>query len=249
MDRFVEIADGFWNIRGSFKLLGLFDAGTQTSLVRLSGGGYVLLDAYRASGEADRELLARTDQGREIRAVLNLHPFHTLHVRAVAQQFPHARLYGTRRHKALAPELPWEALHTDDPALHALFADDFRFSVPRGVDLVPSSDRLHFSSVLVLHRATGTLHVDDTLTWMNVPLFGGLRFHPTLRFALHKRPGAAAEFRAWAEELLELCGDVKHICTAHARPLPPADQSAVERVRGALGHVAKRLDAHERRYG
>lgn len=34
-----------------------FRDGTQTSLVRLSGGGYVLLDAYRASGDADRELL------------------------------------------------------------------------------------------------------------------------------------------------------------------------------------------------
>ncbi|HKP59844.1 MAG TPA: hypothetical protein VJV78_24135 [Polyangiales bacterium] len=88
---------------------------------------------------------------------MNLHPFHTLHVRAVAQQFPHARLYGTPRHKALAPELRWEPLHTDDAALHGLFADDFRFSVPRGVDLVPASDHLHFSSVLALHRATGTL--------------------------------------------------------------------------------------------
>src|SRR5688572_24636763 len=201
MDRFVEIADGFWNIRGSHKLAGLLDVGTQTSLVRLRDGGFVLLDAYPVTGDAGREVLARTDDGRAIRSILNLHPFHTLHVRAVAKQFPHARLYGTRRHKEHAPELPWDSLHTDDEALHAQFADDFVFSVPRGVDLIPKRGRAHFSSVLALHRASGTLHVDDTLSFMDLPLVGGLKFHPTLRFALQKRPGAAAEFRAWAKEL------------------------------------------------
>lgn len=251
-DRLIKIADGFWNVRGSFKVGGLFDVGTQTSLVRLGRGDFVLLDAYRLTGDVEREVLALTDGGKAVRAILNLHPFHTVHVAASAVQFPHAQLYGTRRHKSRAPALAWHALQTDDAALHEQFADDFTFSVPRGVDFIPTKEGLHFSSVLALHKPSGTLHVDDTLSFMNVPLVGGLKFHPTLRFVLQKRPGAAAEFRAWAEEVAVLCGGVHQLCTAHARTLPPPSGTAFplsERVRGLLADASKMLDAHARRYG
>ncbi|HHO53528.1 MAG TPA: hypothetical protein ENK18_22325 [Deltaproteobacteria bacterium] len=251
-DRLVEIADGFWNIRGSFKIAGLIDIGTQASLIRLASGGFALLDAYALQGEVAREVMERTDQGRGIEAILNLHPFHTVHVRAIAQQLPGARLYGTVRHVARAPELRWEALHTEDEALHELFAEDLAFTVPRGVDFVSDNEKLHFSSVLALHRASRTLHVDDTLTWVGLPLVGGLSFHPTLRSVLQPRPGAVAEFRAWAGELITLCEGVEQLCTAHTRSLPPpssAGVSAAERVQRALQRVGKVLDAHERRFG
>jgi len=250
-DRIIKIADDFWNIRGSFKLAGVFDVGTQTSLVRLKRGDFVLLDSYRLTGEVEREVLAHTDGGRAVRAILNLHPFHTAHMQASAQQFPRAALYGTERHKARAPSLPWQALRTDDRALHEQFADDLTFSVPRGVDLVPDSDLLHFASVLAFHATSGTLHVDDTLSFSNMPLMKGIKFHPTLRFALHKRPGAAAEFRAWSEELVQLCGGVQQLCTAHARALPPAatpESSTSDRVREAISDISKMLDSHARRY-
>jgi hypothetical protein len=248
-DELIHIADGFWNVRGSFKLAGLLDLGTQTSLVQLQRGDFVLLDAYALSGEVAQQVLSLTDGGKAIRAIVNLHPFHTVHVSAIAEQFPRAQLYGTRRHKLQAPSLRWEALQSDEPALHALFADDLSFSVPRGVDFIPASSALHFSSVLALHRASRTLHVDDTLSWSSLPLFGGLKFHPTLRFALQHQPGAAAEFRAWAEELLALCEDVQHLCTAHTRALPGKEQSVVERVRAAVSGVEPLLAAHARRYG
>jgi hypothetical protein len=248
-DRWVEIADGFWNVRGSFKLAGLFDVGTQCSLLRLHNGEFVLLDSYPITGEVEQKLLQLTDQGRAVRAILNLHPFHTVHVTASAQQFPNARLYGTRRHKQLAPTLRWEALHTDDPELHAQFAQDLAFSVPRGVDFIPKNEALHFTSVLVLHKHSGTLHVDDTLSWMNVPLVGGLSFHPTLRFALLKRPGAASEFRQWTQELVALSENARQICTAHTRALPSNERRVVERVRDAVTKVTKMVNAHERRYG
>lgn len=252
-DRIIQIADDFWNVRGSFKLFGVLDVGTQTSLVRLKRGDFVLLDSYALTGQVERDVLALTDGGRAVRAILNLHPFHTVHVEASAQQFPHAALYGTERHKARAPGLRWQAVGTDDVALHEQFADDFAFSVPRGVDLVPKSELIHFASVLALHKSSGTLHVDDTLSYSNMPLMKGLKFHPTLRLALHKhRPGAAAEFRAWSEELVRLCGGVQHLCTAHARALPPAptpETSIADRVRAAIADVSKLLDAHARRYG
>ena len=252
-DRLVKISDNFWNVRGSYKVAGLLDVGTQTSLVQLRSGDFVLLDAYRASGEAERELMALTDAGRAVRAIVHLHPFHTHYVRATAAQFPRAQLYGTSRHKKLAPELAWQTLQSDDPALHQQFADDLTFTIPRSVDLVPESEALHFASILALHKPSGTLHVDDTLTYSNIPLVGGLQFHPTLRFALHKRRGAAAEFRAWVEELIGLCSGVQRICTAHMRTLPPPPSEsgvpASEQIRALLSSASKMLDAHARRYG
>lgn len=248
-DKLIKIADRFWNVRGSFKLAGLIDLGTQTSLVQLQTGDFVLLDSYELSGEVAAQVRALTDRGRAVRAIINLHPFHTLHVPAVAQQFPQAALYGTLRHKQRAPSLRWQQLNTDDPALHDQFADDFAFSVPRGVDLIPRSSALHFASVLALHKASRTLHVDDTLSWTSLPLLRGLRFHPTLRFALLKRPGAASEFRAWAQELLSKCSDIQHLCTAHSRQLPDTTQSIQQRVREALDDISPMLDAHTKRYG
>lgn len=249
-DRLVEIGAGFWNVRGSFRIAGLFEAGTQTSLVRLGSGDFVMLDAYTLSPEVEQRIAALTDGGRAVRAVLNLHPFHTLHVRSCLRPFPNAKLYGTRRHKQLAPELPWQALETNDPALHALFADDLRFSVPRGVDFIPAWQGLHFASVLAFHPASRTLHVDDTLTWLDLPWVGGLRFHPTLRFVLQPRTGAAAEFRGWAEELVERCQGVDHLCTAHAAELPPQPTPALPQlVRKALAGVEGLLRRHERKYG
>jgi len=251
-DHLVQVAEGFWNIRGSFKIAGLLDVGTQMSLARCSAGDFVLLDSYTLTDAVAEQVRALTDGGRAVRAVLNLHPFHTLHVSATAGQFPDARLYGTRRHVARFPALRWEPQHSEDPALHALFADDFRFSVPRGVDFVPSNESLHFSSVLALHRASGTLHVDDTLTWLDLPMLGGLKLHPTLRFALQKRPGAAADFRNWAAELLDLSEQAEHLCTAHGRELPnfsARGERVCDHVRGALAEAEKLLAAHQARHG
>jgi hypothetical protein len=247
-DELVTVADGFWNVRGSFKIAGLLDVGTHTSLVRLRDGDFVLLDSYTLKGAVEQQVLALTDQGRAVRAILNLHPFHTVHLSACSARFPKARLYGTRRHKTRQPQLNWEPLFTEDAAFHALFADDFVFSVPRGVDFIPHNEQLHFASVLAFHKASRTLHVDDTLTWTPLPFVGGLKFHPTLRFTLQKRPGAAAEFRAWTEELIALSAGAEHLCTSHMRPLCPSEGLAA-RVRRAVEGVSALLDSHERRYG
>ena len=36
--QFIRVSEGFWNIRGSFKIAGVIDVGTQASLVRLTSG-------------------------------------------------------------------------------------------------------------------------------------------------------------------------------------------------------------------
>lgn len=251
-DRLVRITDTFWNIRGSFKLGGLLDIGTQASLARLESGRFVMLDAYTLQGSVKDEIFALTDGGAAIEAVLHLHPFHTIHVERIAEQLPHAVHYGSTRHRTRAPAVSWSPLSIESPELAAHFAADFRFSVPAGVPLISLDERLHFSSVLAYHRASRTLHVDDTLTWSTLPLVGGLVFHPTLAKVLERRPGAVAEFRAWAHELIELCAEVDHLVTAHMRALPPDPRVSPrlhERVRDALRKVEPALVQHERRWG
>ncbi|MEZ4385026.1 MAG: hypothetical protein R3A79_27095 [Nannocystaceae bacterium] len=249
-EEMITIADGFWNIRGVFRIFGLLNIGTQASLVRLASGRFVLLDSYTLPEAIARQVLELTDGGEAIEAVFNLHPFHTVHVEATAARFPKAKLYGTERHHQRFPGLRWEAERTESAEFAARYAEDFDFMVPRGVHFIPSDERLHFASVLAFHRASQTLHVDDTLNWMPLPWGGRLSFHMTLKSVLEERPEAAAEFRAWAEALAIRCDSVRHVCTAHARLASLSSEPAGTvgaRVREALAREEKVLRAHEGR--
>jgi len=256
--KIIRVADGFWNIRGSFKIGGVVDIGTQASLVRLGTGAFVFLDACDFDAATEREIGDVIGDGT-VEAILNLHPFHTVYVERMHRRYPDASLYGTARHVRLFPDLPWEAEHTEDDELHELYADDFDFTVPRGVDFVSANENVHFASVLALHRASQTLHVDDTLMYIQFPrplallgLKDSLGFHPTLSLALEKRAGAAEEFREWAGELIEMSREVENLCAAHSTNLLARDNrgaSIETRLRRALRRCRVRLFAHERRYG
>lgn len=249
----IPTGPGFWNLRGSFKLAGVLDIGTQSSLVRRKSGKYVLLDACGLSDEAQRWVDAETEGGAAIEAVLHLHPFHTLSVKRAHQRYPKARLYGTARHQRLGTGMPWQPETTDSEAMHALFADDLTFSVPRGVELIPADENLHFASVLAFHPASKSLHVDDTLNYVRMPpLLRAVKpdlmgFHPTLSRVLERRAGAAQEFRAWALELVSRCEEVDHLCAAHGAVLASGD--VAQRVERALAKVDGKLKTHERKYG
>lgn len=258
MERVIDVDDGFWNLRGSFKLAGIIDLGTQMSLVRRASGRFVLLDACGVVPETRALIDDKTRGGEDLEAVLHLHPFHTLHVRALHQLYPRARLYGTARHHTELSDLPWDPLRTEDPALHAHFADDLEFSVPRGVDLVTADPNVHFGSVLAIHRASQTLHVDDTLMYLRLrgPLrvFGrdATRFHPALGRALRREPGAAGAFRDWARELVARAGSLRNLCAAHSTALLARNNSGpsiAARIEDALRRVEGTLQAHERKSG
>lgn len=245
----VEIADGFWNIRGHFRVLGI-DLGTHSSLVRLRSGRFVLLDCVPLEASMVAAIRRMTDGGKGLEAILNLHPFHTLHVEKVAGLFPEATLYGTARHHRRCSGLRWAAETTDSEAFAVRFADDFDFLVPRGVDFIPRNENLHFSSVLAIHRPSETLHVDDTLTYLPLPGLRRLMLHPALGDVLQERKGAAQEFRTWAAALVERCRAVKHICTAHTKlPEPDRFPSIADEVRKAVQRVEKKLAKHERTFG
>ncbi len=259
MDELVRVDEGFWNIRGSFKVGGLVDIGTQASLVRRANGRFVFLDSYALEGEIARHVAEITSDGQDVEAILNVHPFHTVHVRAMHQSFPNATLYGTERHVSRDPELPWASLRTESPALHAQLEDDFDFSVPNGVDFISSNPNIHFSSVLVMHRASRTIHVDDTLMYVRLPgvlrgigLGGLVSFHPTLGSALERRPGASRDFRHWAQGLAERWRQAQNLCAAHTGALLARDNrgaSIHDRILKALGRVGRTLKSHERKHG
>jgi hypothetical protein len=257
-DEIVQVAENFWNIRGSFRIGGVVDIGTQASLVRLASGSFLLLDSYAVS-EALRDEINAILGGGDIEAILNLHPFHTIHVERMHELFPEARLYGTQRHLDRFPELPWEEVRSEDQELHEWYSDDLDFTIPRGVDFISANENVHFSSVMAYHRGSATIHVDDTLMYIRLPrLLGlvGLRdrvsFHPTLAMALEKREGAAAEFREWATEFSEAWGDAENLCAAHSSTLLAETNrgaSIGDRIDKAKGRCELILKKHERRYG
>lgn len=253
----IQTGENFWNIRGSFRIAGLLDVGTQMSLLRRANGRFVLLDSLVPDPQSAAAINELTDGGAKIEAILNLHPFHTVHVEAVHERFPAARLYGTRRHQERFPELSWAKETTDSAAVQKRFADDLAFSVPAGVDFISANDKVHFASVLALHLASGTIHVDDTFNYLPAsgllrftPLADTVSFHPTLAKALQPRANAAVEFHRWAEGLIECWEGATTLCAAHNGILAPqvGDATIPERLQAALGRVQDTLAAHEQRY-
>lgn len=253
---FIDCGNGLWNARGSFKIAGVLEAGTQASLIALGDGRYAWLDSVTLTGDAFEQAMALTDGGRSVDAILNLHPFHTMHCEWANRHFPNATLYGTARHKAQLPKLDWADDETDGPAVAARFAEWLDFSVPRGVDLISANERVHFSSVLARHKPSGTVHSDDTLSYTILPFpirlvkrDTGVFFHPTLAKALQKRPGAAADFRAWARELADGWGDSARLCAAHNGVLDFRGRDFGKRVLAALKRVEPVLAKHEAEFG
>ena len=250
-----RLADGFWRIAGEMKIGGLVDFGTHASLVRLANGNFVFLDSYTLPIELHREVL-RTIGDAAIEAIFNLHPYHTLHCEWMHAAFPDAALYGTARHVERFPQLPWQDTRCEDAALAERYGEDFAFSTPEGMPMVCSDENVHFSSVLALHRASGTLHVDDTLVYLDkdpplslLPMNRRLGFHPTLEKALYPRPGAADAFREWAIALGVDWADTRRIAAAHNAVLELDDEEFPDLIGAALGRVKPVLDAHRAKYG
>lgn len=255
----IPVADNFWNIRGAFRIAGLLNVGTQISLVRLASGKFVFLDVYTLDASLQHEVDQITGGKSNVEAILNLHPFHTLHVEAMARLYPEAKLYGTERHHRKFPDLGWQPERTENGAFDTLFSDDFDFTVPAGVDFIPANENLHFASVIAIHKQSKTMHVDDTLMYLELPRVlrwvskDVLRFHPTLAKVLQPRAGAVTEFRDWAHALIERSESVENMCSAHMGVWCQRDHagelSLALRIRAALELIEPKLVAHEKRYG
>lgn len=77
MSKVFRVADKFINIRGSFKL-GPADIGVHTSLVKRKSGKWLMLDSVKLESQAKAEVDKITNNGADLEAILNLHPFHTV---------------------------------------------------------------------------------------------------------------------------------------------------------------------------
>lgn len=253
----LPVHDTFWNIRASFKLAGI-DIGTQASLIRCQDGSFIFLDCCQLSEDVLQSIRKLTENGQQIRAIINLHPFHTIHVAKMHELFPKAELYGTARHLHKFPDLPWQKETTESKQLHEKFAVDLLFSIPEGVDFIAKNDKIHFSSVLAYHRQSKTIHVDDTLMYSKMPGFlsglgwqDNLSFHPTLAFALQNRSEAADEFEQWVKLLIEQWQDAENLCCAHTDALLHSENSGrtiAERIDSAIKNTKWILSTHRVRF-
>lgn len=255
-DTFEQIGEDFWRTSGEFRIGGIINLGTQASLVRLADGHFVFLDSYTLSDRVRAQVDALTENGKRLQAIINLHPFHTLHCEWMHKAYPDATLYGTSRHLAKLPDLPWHDRRCEGGVLEEAFGEDFEFSIPRGVPLVCSDESVHFSSILALHRKSGTIHVDDTLVYLDkgfpfslLPLNRRVGFHPTLGKALEPRAGAADEFRQWAIALGIDWTGAKRIAAAHNAVRELETEEFPDLIGAALGRVKSVLDAHRAEHG
>ena len=255
-ERIDDFGNGFWHIRGEYRAGGLVNLGTHCALVRLADGNFVFLDSYTLPDPILREVEALTDGGAKIRAIVNVHPFHTLHCEWMYSAFPQATLYGTARHKRKFPDLPWHEVLCEDDALADEFDGELDFKVPDGVNLVCDDPNVHFGSVLAYHRASRTIFVDDTLSLLNapfplslLPMTGRLDFHPGLAKALQDDPQAVPQFREWVMRLGTEWHDARRVAMAHNSVLDLPTADFPERLGEALGRAEPVLAKHQARIG
>ncbi|GGA73722.1 hypothetical protein GCM10011521_09820 [Arenimonas soli] len=250
-----QLADTFWNIRGVFRVVGI-NIGTHMSVVRRGNGRFVIIDGCDLDDAQRQQLMALTGNGEKVDAVVHVHPFHTMYVEAMHALFPAAALYGTARHREKAPALPWSQTPVETWGDDHPLADLLNLSVPEGVDFVCADERVHVASVLVRHRQSGIVHVDDTFNVMaasgtlgKILPQSSLRMHPMLSRALTQSAGAADAYAGWARWLASAWSKTSIVCAAHSavRELPAGGFK--KEVEDALAKVADVLDRHRKRFG
>ena len=218
-DRLHDLGNGFWNIRGSFVRDEMIDIGNQSALVRLDSSKFILLDSYTLTGTVKEQVMALTSDGKDIEAVLNVHPFHTVHCAKVAEDFPHATFYGSARHHKQVPEVNWSEDYVESDAVAQRYPE-LEFSLPKGIYYIAPDDSVHSGSLLVYHPASQSLYVDDTFEIPPSKKFNdvqaGINLHATTLKALKDEPDAGKAYCDWAAKLAHEWREVRNFCGAHS---------------------------------
>lgn len=218
-DKIYNLGAGFWNIQGSFKLGGIVDIGTQCSLVQLESGKFVFLDSYTLTGEVREHVMSLTNDGEDVEAVLNAHPFHTVHCAQMAKDFPNATFYGSSRHRIEVPEVEWSDDLVESEAVAERYSE-LEFSLPEGIYYISPNEKIHAGSLLVRHPASQSIHVDDT--FMSPPskllkaVLPKIMLHPTTKKALKDEPDAGEKYCDWVTQLAHDWRDTRNFCAAHS---------------------------------
>ncbi|MBA2057299.1 hypothetical protein H0262_05310 [Psychrobacter cryohalolentis] len=218
-DKIIDLGAGFWNIRGTFRLGGVLNIGTQCSLVKLASGRFVFLDSYTLTDDVRAQVMALTNNGQDVEAVLNLHPFHTVHCAQMAKDFPQATFYGSSRHQKKVLEVQWADDLVESDAVAERYPE-LKFSLSQGVHYIAPNEMIHAGSLLAFHPASKSLHVDDTFmsppTKLLEAVLSELLLHPTTKKALKNEPNAGKEYCDWASNLADDWRDVRNFCAAHS---------------------------------
>lgn len=177
------------------------------------------MDSYTLTGEVQDKVMQFTDNGEKVEAILNLHPFHTVHCKQMAKDFPNAINYGSSRHKTKIPEVNWADDLVESDAVAARYPE-LEFSLPEGIDYISENEMIHASSLLAHHPASKSLHVDDTFVTPPAKILQAvmpeLSLHPTTKKALKDEPNAGQKYCDWAEELADKWQETQNFCAAHS---------------------------------
>jgi len=221
----IEIGPNFWNIRARFVIKMLIDIGNQMSIIRLSNGNFLVIDAVPLTDNIKKEIDELTENGSKIEAVLATHPFHTVGIPSFYANYPKASYYGCPRHLRKLTMVQW-AGDLNECKIRSLWEPDVELRIPAGSEFVapvPESTN-HFSCVWVFHKASRTIHIDDTVFYAQDPGFllslggfkkGSMSFHPSMTSSgLLPHPDSPSQFRDWVATVLK-DWDFDNIVAAH----------------------------------
>lgn len=218
-DKIHDLGAGFWNIRGTFRLGGVLNIGTQCSLVKLASGRFIFLDSYELTGDVRAEVMALTNNGQDVEAVLNVHPFHTVHCAQMAKDFPEAIFYGSSRHHEQVPNVKWSKDLVESEVVTTRYTE-LEFSLPKGIYYISPNENVHASSLLIYHPASKSLYIDDTFEIPPSKLFHAVQpslgLHPTTKQALIDEATASEQYCDWATNLAHAWRDARYFCGAHS---------------------------------
>jgi hypothetical protein len=222
--KITQVGEGFYNLRASFKVLaGILDIGTHMSFIKLPNGKYLVIDTVPLDDSIKQEIDQLTNKGQDIEAVIATHPFHTLAFPSFYSKYPNVPYYGTPRHLRNQKNIPWEGNimdHLDK------WIPDVQMRIPAGAEFInpqPESYN-HFTSVWVFAQNARTLHVDDTVSYVDNPTIlykifgkkaGSMEFHMSIKGpGLYQTEEAPEQFKQWVLDILN-DWDFDNICTAH----------------------------------
>jgi hypothetical protein len=222
MTHWIEVADGFWNLRGSFHIGGLINIGTHMSLIKLNNGNFLVVDTIALDDISKTELDELTSNGTLIEAVVATHPFHTTFFPAFFALYPQPKYYGTPRHLLKTSGVNWAGSLADEGLRKTWESSGVFMQIPDGSEFVNPAEDNHFSSVVVFHQSSKTIHVDDTIMYFDNPgcilCCLGKRQGCMEFWDLKKGLGPRAEprklFKDWVGKIL-VEWDIENICTAH----------------------------------
>lgn len=218
-DKLYDLGKGFWNIRGSFYVEGKNgsrNVGTQCSLVKLQSGKFIFLDSYELKGDIREEIMQLTNKGQDVEAVLNVHPYHTVHCEQMAKDFPQAIFYGSRRHLEQASKVNWSEDLVESNIVIERYPE-LEFALPEGIYYVAPEEAVHAGSLLVFHPASKSLHVDDTFVTSSAKDGSAeIAVHPSTQKALKNEPDAGKVYCNWATQIALQWNDTRNFCAAHS---------------------------------